>query len=75
MATGSVGDPAMSRFWREAEIWDVGLSWERFRVRHAHVAGLDWWDLAEVRLRLALLRNGVVDYFPLPCARIPRAAK
>ncbi len=34
--------------------------------RHTHGAVLDWWDLAEVGLRLALLRNGVVDYFPLP---------
>ena len=43
--------------------------------RHTHVAGLDWWDLAEVRLRLDRLRNGVVDYFPLLVPSIPRATK
>jgi hypothetical protein len=31
--------------------------------RHAHVAGLDWWDLAEVRLRLDRLRNGSGQLF------------
>ena len=42
--------------------------------RHTHGAVLDWWDPAEVGLRLALLRNGVVDYFPCP-AGIPRATE
>lgn len=29
----------------------------------AHFAGLDWWDLAEVRLRLARLSNGAGQLF------------
>ena len=42
--------------------------------RHAHGAGLDWWDLAEVGFASLSSATASSTIFPCPAA-IPRATK